>query len=111
MKNVKNDIEMKNHIEMKMKITSTAREQTLNNSTLRESLQFERLQMKTTINDEMIDSETTLVVHQADSVSDKRRDRRRNRERNNERESERSSNRERRDQKREREQAAISKKT
>jgi hypothetical protein len=77
---------VKNHIEMKMKITFIAKEQTFNNSTLREFSQFERLQMKTTMNDEMIDSKTTLAVHQVDSVSDKRRDREQKRERSRNRE-------------------------
>jgi hypothetical protein len=55
--------------------------------------------MKTAMNDEMIDSETTLVVHRVDSVSDRRQDRKREREL--------SRDRKRRDREREREQTAM----
>jgi hypothetical protein len=90
------------HIDTKVK-TIIARERAFENSTLRQLSQFERLQMKTAMSNEM-NSKATLVVHQADSVSDKRRDKKRDKER------ERSRDRERRNREREREQAAISKK-
>ncbi len=61
--------------------------------------QFERVQIETTMKDEMLDSKTAFAVHRVDSVSD--------RERGRERERKRSRDRRRRD--REREQAAMSK--
>ncbi len=83
---------------MKMKMTTfTAREQAFNNSTLRESSQFERVQMKTTMSNKMMNLETALAVHRADSASDRRRERKR----------ERSRDRKRRD--REREQTVFEK--
>jgi hypothetical protein len=96
---------VKNHIEMKMNVIFIAKEETFNNSILRQLSQFERVQMKTTMSDEIVNSKTVLAVHRADSVSSKERDRRRDKKRDKERDREqkRSSVRERRD--REREQA------
>jgi hypothetical protein len=102
--NMKNQ-NMKNlHIDTKVReITVTARQEAFEQSTLRQSSQFERVQMKTTMSNEM-NSETALAVHRVDSASDRKRGRRRGRERDRERDrSKRSSDRERRG--REREQA------
>jgi hypothetical protein len=58
-------MKMKHHIDtkvMKMK-RITAKEQAFENSTLRQFSQFERVQMKTIMSDEMIDSKTVLAVH------------------------------------------------
>ncbi len=105
-KNVKNlhtDLKMKNHTDMKMndhidmkmkEVTSTARKRAIENSTLRQLSEFERVQMKTMMSNEM-NSETALAVHRADSVSNK--ERKRDRERDKERE--RSRERERRERK------------
>ncbi len=81
------------------KIIVTARQQAFENSTLRQSSQFERVQMKTIMSNKMMNSKTTFAVHRVDSASGRRRDRERRRER------ERSRDRERRD--REREQAVL----
>jgi hypothetical protein len=72
------------HIDMKMK-KIIAKKQAFNNSTLRQSSQFERVQMKTTMSNEMINSKTMLAVHRADSVSSRERDRERDKERDKER--------------------------
>jgi hypothetical protein len=97
-KNVKNlyiDLKMKSYIDMKMKqVTSIAKKRAFENSTLRQFSQFERVQMKTMMLNEM-NSKTTFVVHRADSISSRRR--RRNKERNKERK--RSRERERRERK------------
>ncbi len=61
--------------------------------------QFERVQIETTTKNEIIDSETALAVHRADSAPNRRRRRGRGRGRR------RSRDRKRRD--REREQAAM----
>jgi hypothetical protein len=54
----------KNHTDMKMKkVISIAKEQTFNNSTLSQLSQFERVQMKTTMSDKMMNSKTVLAVH------------------------------------------------
>ncbi len=90
-KNVKNlhtDMKVKNHIDMK-KVVSTARQQAFENSTLRQPSQFERVLMKTTLSDEMMNSKTVLAVHRADSASSRRRGRGRRRGRSRERERER----------------------
>ncbi len=70
---------------MKMKITSTAREQAFNDSTLRQSSQFERVQVETTVMPDEVNSETALAVHRADSASGRKRDRGRGRGRGSER--------------------------
>ncbi len=93
MKNLHTDTEVR-------KITVTARQEAFEPSTLRQSSQFERVQMKTTMSDEM-NSETALAVHRVDSASGRRRGRERSRERDRERDrSERSSDRKRRGQER-----------
>jgi hypothetical protein len=94
-----NQMKIDFHIDTKMKKTTTARQQVFENSILRELSRFERVQIETTMSNEMINSKTVLAVHRADSVSS--RIRRRDRERDKERE--RSSVRKRRN--REREQA------
>jgi hypothetical protein len=71
----------KNHIDMKVKKVTTARKQAFNNSTLRQFSQFERVQMKTTMSDEMMKSKTVLAVHRADSASRRERGRARQRTR------------------------------
>jgi hypothetical protein len=82
---------MKNHTDMKMKeVISTAKERAFENSTLRQLSQFERVQMKTALSDDEMNSETALAVHRVDSVSGRRRrDRERDRKRERERERER----------------------
>jgi hypothetical protein len=70
----------------------TAKEQAFENSTVRQFSQFERVQMKITLSDEM-NSETALAIHRVDSVSDRERDRRRDRRRDKEREREREERR------------------
>ncbi len=63
------------HIDTKVK-TVIARKRAFKNSTLRQLSQFERLQIKATMSNAM-NSKTTLVVHRADSVSDRKRDKER----------------------------------
>ncbi len=53
---------MKFHINTNMK-KITARQQAFDNSTLSKLSQFERVQIKTAMKNEMMNSETTLVVH------------------------------------------------
>jgi hypothetical protein len=76
------------HIDTNVKkINVTAKEQAFENSTLRMFSQFERVQMNTMMKDESMNSKTMLVVHRADSVSDRERERsRKRRERKRERE-------------------------
>jgi hypothetical protein len=91
-KNVKNENEMLNK-----------KKQAFQNSTTKEFSQFKRVEIEMTIiHENTMNSKTTLVVHRADSVSNRRRDRKRDKRRK------RSRNRERRN--REREQA-MSKET
>ncbi len=73
---------MKNlHIDTKVKkIIVTARKRAFENFTLRESSQFERVQIKTTASNQMINSKTVLIVHRADSILNRRRKRDRDRE-------------------------------
>ncbi len=93
--NVKNQNMKNHHTDMNVKkVIVTAREQAFNNSTLRQPSQFERVQMKTTMSDEMMNSKTVLAVHRADSAPSRERGRERDRER------ERSSVRGRRDRER-----------
>ncbi len=82
---------MNSHTDTKMK-KITANERAFENSTRRQFSQFERVQIKTTLSDETMNSKAVLAVHRADSVSnrERRRERRRDRER------ERSRGRERR---------------
>jgi hypothetical protein len=83
--NRRQEMKMMNiNIDTKVKKT-TAREKTFENSTLRQFSQFERVLMKTTMSNEMIDSKITLAVHRVDSVSDRERDRERERSRDQER--------------------------
>ncbi len=98
-KNAKIKMKMKHYIDTKMMKIITARKQAFENSTLRALSQFERLQMKTITSNEMMNSETMIAVHRADSVSSRERERDTNRERSRERE--------RRRKRREREQAAL----
>ncbi len=78
------------HTDTKVKkIAVTARQQAFENSTVRQLSQFERVQMKTTMSDEMMNSKTVLAVHRADSASGRRRRRDRERERSRERRRER----------------------
>jgi hypothetical protein len=70
---------------MKMK-KIIARKHTFENSTLRALSQFERVQIEMIfIHDEMIDSTTKLVVHRADSISNRKRRRDKKRKRSRER--------------------------
>ncbi len=81
-KNVKDlhtDLKMKGHTDMKMEeVTSTARERAFENSTLRQLSQFERVQVKTMMPDE-VNPETALAVHRADPAPDRGRRRGRGR--------------------------------
>jgi hypothetical protein len=82
-------MKMKHHIDTKAIKIITAKERAFENSTLRALSQFERVQMKTITSNEMMNSETVLAVHRADSVSNRERRRDRNRERSRERKRER----------------------
>ncbi len=94
----------------KNEIVRIEREKAFVVSTSRVSLQFEHVEMKTIIRDDMIvASNIQRVMHRADFVSDRERDRDRDREREREQEKSRKRERERRD--REREQVAMSKET
>ncbi len=94
------------HIDTQMKkISATAKERAFENSTRRQSSRFERVLIKTTMSDEMMNTKTAFAVHRAGSVSDRERDR--ERERRRERKKRKKRERERRD----REQAALSKET
>ncbi len=79
---------MKHHIDTKVMKITTAKEQTFENSTLRALSQFERVQMKTMMSNEM-NAKTAFAVHRADSASDRERDRRRGRSREREQRRER----------------------
>jgi hypothetical protein len=57
------------------------KQQTFDNSILRASSQFEHVQIKTTLKNKIIDSNTTLVVHRVDFVSSEKRNRKRERKR------------------------------
>ncbi len=58
------------------KVTATAKKRAFENSTLRQLSQFERVLIETITSDEM-NTKTTLAVHRADLVSDRKRDRER----------------------------------
>ncbi len=88
---------------MKMKkISAIEKERAFENSTLRLFSRFERVQIKTTMSDEMMNTKTALAVHRADSVSDRERDRDRRRRRK-----ERKERRKRKRRRRDREQTVI----
>jgi hypothetical protein len=71
-----NKEQSKNHIDMKMKkVIWIAKDQTFNNLTLLQFSQFERVQMKTTMSNKMMNSKTVLAVHRVDSASGRRRKR------------------------------------
>jgi uncharacterized membrane protein len=85
-------MKMMNHIDTQMKkiidtqinvkeVISTAKERAFENSTLRLLSRFERVLIETITSDEMMNMKTTLAVHRANSVSDRKRRRRRERER------------------------------
>jgi ribosomal protein L12E/L44/L45/RPP1/RPP2 len=77
---------MKHHIDTKVTkrlmkrftATATAKEQAFENFTLRQFSRFERVQMKTIMSDEMMNSTAVLAVHRADSVSNREREREEN---------------------------------
>jgi hypothetical protein len=81
-------MKMNSHIDTKVRKT-TAKQRAFENSILRESSQLERVQMKTIMSDEMMNSKTMLAVYRADSVSNRERKRERERSRRWERERER----------------------
>ncbi len=73
-------MKMNSHIDTKVRKT-TAKQRAFENSILRESSQLERVQMKTIMSDEMMNSKTMLAVYRADSVSNRERKRERERSR------------------------------
>ncbi len=90
--NRRQEMKMMNHIDTQMKkiidtqinvkeVISTAKERAFENSTLRLLSRFERVLIETITSDEMMNMKTTLAVHRANSVSDRKRRRRRERER------------------------------
>ncbi len=82
MKNLHTDTKVK-------KITVTARQQAFEDLTSRQFSQLKRVQMKTTMSDKMMNSETVLAVSRAHSAPNRERARDRERERPRERERER----------------------
>ncbi len=80
-------MKMNHHIDTKVKMKKIiAKKQTFENSTLRAFSQFKRVQIEMIfIHDEMMNSTAKLVVHRADSASNRKRRRDRKRERSRER--------------------------